>query len=74
MRTRSPFLRSWKSTLAAVAFMFAAILTGVSYAFDDDPDTVADLPGIVRAVSDCIMFLAVSYGFIVTKDADKTGR
>jgi hypothetical protein len=54
---------SWKTTVAGIGGILAAVGSAVSAMFDNDPATVANWPLVITAVT-------VGLGLIFARDAD----
>ena len=60
-------MKSWKTTLAGIAGVVAAIASAVQAQFDGNPATVPDW-GLVGAL------LATGIGLLLARDNDKTSE
>ncbi len=57
-------MKSWKTTLAGVAAIIAAIALAIAHQFDADPTTVADWGAVAAAA-------AAGVGLLFARDNDK---
>lgn len=60
-------MKSWKTTVAGIAGVIAAIASAIQAQFDGDPATVPDW-GLVGAL------LATGIGLLLARDNDKTSE
>jgi uncharacterized YccA/Bax inhibitor family protein len=60
-------MKSWKTTLAGVAGVVAAIATAVQAQFDGDPATIPDWALVAG-------LLATGVGLLLARDNDKTSE
>ena len=59
--------KSWKTTVAGIAAIVAAIALAVAHQFDADPTTVADWSAVIAA-------LTAGVGLVLARDNDKTSE
>ena len=60
-------MKSWKTTLAGIAAIVAAVATAVSAQFDNDPATVPDWTLVIGMVT-------AGVGLVLARDNDKTSE
>lgn len=60
-------MKSWKTTLAGIAAIVAAIALAIAHQFDSDPATVADWSAVITA-------LTAGVGLVLARDNDKTSE
>ena len=60
-------MKSWKTTLAGIAAIIAAIALALSHQFDTDPATIADWGAVFTAV-------AAGVGLLFARDNDKSSE
>ena len=60
-------MKSWKTTAAGIAAIFAAVALAISHQFDSDPATVADWSAVITA-------LTAGVGLVLARDNDKTSE
>ena len=60
-------MKSWKTTVAGVAAIIAAIALAISHQFDSDPTTVADWSAVITA-------LTAGVGLVLARDNDKSSE
>jgi hypothetical protein len=59
--------KSWKTTVAGIAAIVAAIALAVTHQFDADPTTVADWSTVITA-------LTAGIGLVLARDNDKSSE
>lgn len=60
-------MKSWKTTLAGIAAIVAAVGTAVSAQFDNDPATVPDWTMVIGMIT-------AGVGLMLARDNDKTSE
>jgi len=60
-------MKSWKTTLAGIAAIVAAIALAIAHQFDNDPTTIADWSAVITA-------LTAGVGLVLARDNDKTSE
>ncbi len=60
-------MKSWKTTLAGIAAIIAAVGTAVSAQFDNDPATVPDWTMVIGMIT-------AGVGLVLARDNDKTSE
>ncbi|RMF95501.1 MAG: hypothetical protein D6727_10635 [Gammaproteobacteria bacterium] len=60
-------MKSWKTTLAGIAAIVAAIALAIAHQFDSDPTTAADWSAVITA-------LTAGVGLVLARDNDKTSE
>jgi len=60
-------MKSWKTTVAGIAAIIAAIALAVSNEFDADPATVADWGAVLATI-------AAGVGLLFARDNDKSSE
>ncbi len=60
-------MKSWKTTVAGIAAIIAAIALAIAHQFDSDPATVADWSAVITA-------LTAGVGLVLARDNDTTSE
>ncbi len=60
-------MKSWKTTLAGIAALIAAIALAIAHQFDSDPATVADWSAVIAAIT-------AGVGLLLARDNDKSSE
>lgn len=60
-------MKSWKTTLAGIAAIVAALATAVSAQFDNNPATVPDWTMVIGMIT-------AGVGLVLARDNDKTSE
>ncbi len=60
-------MQSWKTTLAGIAAIVAAVATAVSAHFDNDPATLPDWTMVIAVIT-------AGVGLVLARDNDKSSE
>lgn len=60
-------MKSWKTTLAGIAAIVAAVATAVSAQFDNDPATLPDWTMVIAMIT-------AGVGLVLARDNDKSSE
>ena len=60
-------MKSWKTTLAGIASIVAAVATALSAQFDNDPNTVPNWTVVISLIT-------AGVGLVLARDNDKTSE